>query len=157
MSVDDAEAWGRLADLLRGAREASLGTLDPEGGPYVSAAGFVAEWNDKNGRIWFLLSGIARHTRNLLQDGRASVLVADENRNIPIQGRTRATLAGSAVRLADPAKAQALKPKYLERYPQAEAFFSLPDFSFWNFTPREIHWFGGFGTARTLVPEGHGT
>jgi putative heme iron utilization protein len=149
----EQQAWTRLATLIRDSREAYLGTIDPKGEPYVSVAGFLPDWDGKGGRLWFLLSAIARHTKNLTCDGRSSVLLVDHGAAVQVQERSRATLVGTAVRLTDRSMTSALKARYIERYPQAAAFFELPDFSFWGFVPREVHWFGGFGTARTLIPE----
>lgn len=145
--------WSKLTDLIRDSREAYLGTLDAKGEPYVSVAGFLPDWDGKKGQFWFLLSGIAHHTRNLTRDGRSSVLLVDHGAAIQVQERSRATLVGSSVQLKDASQASALKARYLERYPQAADFFELPNVCFWSFVPREIHWFGGFGTARTLIPD----
>ena len=72
MRIDYAE----VRALLRQSRSGALGThsVAMAGFPFVSAVPFVA---DALGRPAFLLSGLAEHTRNLLADPRASLLVTD--------------------------------------------------------------------------------
>jgi heme iron utilization protein len=42
---------------------------------------------------------------------------------------------------------------YLDRFPEAEQFFSLGDFNLWSITPKGGRFVAGFGRAFNLVPE----
>ena len=81
MSKADLET---VKQLLSRAPRASLGTLAEDGTPYVSLV-LVAE--DGQGAPLLLLSDLAEHTKNLVRDARASLLVESSSR---IRSRPRA-------------------------------------------------------------------
>lgn len=138
--------------LLETADEASFGTLE-DGKPYVSSVGVLyekASVSQETGRIFLFLSGLARHTRNLLNNPEVSLLLSERTRNLPVHERPRLTIQGTAVPVHGEDICAKLKTAYIQRFPQAEMFLSLPDFCFYEVIFRELHWVGGFGTVRTL-------
>lgn len=142
-----------LADansILEKAHEGALATLE-DGSPFVSAVGFVFEKREeKFGGIYMFLSDLARHTKNLKSNAQASLLVVSESPYQAIHEKKRLTLSGEVKRLEDLKAAQRLQEKYLRVFPRSKIFFELPDFRFYEFVPKEIHWIGGFGKASVI-------
>lgn len=108
------------------------------GYPFATALPFVP---DERHRPVFLVSSLAEHTKNLLEDARASFLVAGHNEQNPLAG-ARMTLVGDAVRIdARPE----LVARYLRYQPDAEQYLSLGDFAFFQLTPKRVRYIAGFG------------
>ncbi len=133
--------------LVRRALKASLATLDPGTGyPYAS---LIIVANDPSGAPTLLISNLARHTRNLVNDNRASILVDGTGATgDPLQG-ARVTLFGLAEKTDDPA----VRRRFLARHPEAEFYAGFPDFSFWRLKVEGAHYIGGFGRIVDLKPE----
>lgn len=135
-------------NLLESSREGAIATIGEDGRPFASAAGFLYEKSAARfGKIYFLLSGLARHTKNLLKHPDASLLVMEET-DAPVHEKKRATAQGRVRRVEASEKWEALKSNYLKVFPRAEIFFTLPDFRFYEMEISEIHWIGGFGQAK---------
>lgn len=142
-----------LAKLLRGQRQAALGTLG-EGGPFVSMVAYAVE----PGLAGFLLhlSGLAAHTRRLRAEPRASLLVCEPDgpQVEDVQTLARVTLTGLVVPiLPDAPDYTVARVRYLARLPAAAPLFDLPDFTLFRLTPSEARYVGGFARAATLTPE----
>jgi heme oxygenase (biliverdin-IX-beta and delta-forming) len=133
--------------LVRRALKASLATLDPGTGyPYAS---LIIVATDASGVPILLISNLARHTRNLVKDNRASILVDGTGAmGDPLQG-ARLTLFGLAEKTDDPAA----KQRFLARHPEAEFYVNFQDFGFWRLTVEGAHYIGGFGSIVDLKPE----
>ena len=129
--------------LLREARHGLLSThgLEPAGIPYGSLVPVAAT---EEGLPVVLVSHLAQHTKNLVADGRASLLVLEPTEGDPQQA-ARATLLGLARRLDGVEEAQA-RARYLAVHPGAEQYFDL-GFQLWALTPAEARYVGGFGAA----------
>lgn len=143
MSFTGSEA----RELLERARTGTLATRNSEGGiPYASLVNVAC---DIDGRPVILVSGLAWHTRNLLADGRASLMAAE----LPEQGDAltgaRVTVMGRFVKCGEPR----LRQLYLARHPQAADYVDFADFSFWRMEPAIIHAVSGFGRIETFRPE----
>ncbi|MDE2385038.1 MAG: pyridoxamine 5'-phosphate oxidase family protein [Alphaproteobacteria bacterium] len=131
--------------VLRAGRLGTFGAVDFEtGGPYLSLANYVCT---DGGHPLFLFSRLARHTKCLLADARASLLVVE---NLPKEGDPltglRATFMGRARQVAAGPVAEA----YLAKHPYAGAYAGFGDFSFWMLEPELVHIVGGFGRIETL-------
>jgi len=131
----------RVRTLVASLATGTLCTLakDPAGYPYGSLVTFGL---DDNGPV-FLLSELAEHTRNLRQDARASLLVAESRPGDPL-ANGRATLLGSCAPVAEPQLAQARKA-YLERWPDAAGHAQFGDFGFWSLSVQAVRYIGGYG------------
>jgi putative heme iron utilization protein len=129
--------------LVRGAKHGLLSThgLEPAGIPYGS---LVPVASSGEGLPLLLVSHLAQHTKNLVADGRASLLVLEPTAGDPQQA-ARATLLGTARRL-DGAEEGAARARYLAAHPDAERYFEL-NFQLWSLTPAEARYVGGFGAA----------
>ena len=131
--------------LLREGLSGALATVMPgTGDPYCSLVN-VATASD--GAPLFLLSTLAIHTKNLLADPRASLMLDERNEGDPLEG-ARIMLMGTAMATSDPAA----RRRYLTRYPDAEQFAGFKDFSFYRMELARIHLVAGFGRIVDLNP-----
>jgi hypothetical protein len=142
--VTDESATAR--HLLRLAVTASLGTLDQAGTPFVS---LVTVATTPAAEPILLLSDLARHTRNLERDRRASLLLVAPGGEggDPLAG-ARLTLTGTAARDDDPA----LRQRFLARHEGAAGYAGFADFGFWRFYVSGGHLVAGFGRIVDLEP-----
>ena len=139
-----------LARLIRSQRSAALGTLH-DGAPYVSHALYLPA--DDFGAFYFHLSRLAIHTKNLLADPRAGLMIAepDTGASDP-QLLLRLSLQGQAAPLAPDAPDHAdLRARYLARFPEAAMMLQLSDFALFRFTPRDGRFVAGFGKAFNIT------
>lgn len=154
----NGETWGTLhimkieldsiIELLHREPAASLATQSVQmpGYPYASTAPFVP---DENHRPVFLLSRLAEHTKNLLADPRASLLVAGVTAQ-NVLANARLTLAGNVERIdASPELIQ----RYVRYQPDAEQYLSLGDFEFFRMLPLRGRYVGGFGRMGWIEQE----
>lgn len=132
-----------LVDLLHSAQEAALATHSTtlDGFPFASAVPFVT---DEHHRPIFLISGLAEHSRNLVANPRASLMIAKplgdgEMARISLMGEVRSIEADSL-----------LVARYLRYHPHAERFLQLGDFRFNRFDTAKILTVGGFAKASWL-------
>lgn len=131
-------------NLFRRARTATLATLNADDGvPYASLVNVAT---DVRGHPLLLVSTLAWHTRNLLADPRASLMVAE----VPPSGDAltgpRVSVMGRFVKVAD----DAVRRRYLARHPAAELYAGFGDFAFWRMEPERAHAVAGFGRIETI-------
>lgn len=124
--------------LLRSARRASLSTIDAgTGQPYVS---LVAIATAPDGAPLLLVSDLARHTKNLKADPRASVLCAQVGEGDPL-AHPRVTLFGAC----ETVDKEAFRPRWLARQPDSEMYYGFDDFHMLRLAPEGAHLVAGFG------------
>ena len=140
---------GAVADakrLMRLSRTAALATLDPAtGAPLTTLVGVASDFD---GAPLFLMSTLARHTRHLASDPRASLLLAEEAERGDPLNHPRVTLNGRIERAADPRA----RTRYLQRNPKAKLYADFADFAFFRLAIENVHFNGGFGRADALAP-----
>lgn len=141
---------GRLAkSLLRRSRQGALATLMVgSGDPYCSLVNLASH---PDGSPILLISRLAVHTRNILADGRVSLMLDERAEGDPLEG-ARIMLSGRA----EPARGDELelvRRRYLRAHPSAEGFVSFADFSFIRIRPTGTHLVAGFGRIVDLKPE----
>jgi heme iron utilization protein len=135
--------------LLRRSRQGALATLMPESGdPYCSLVN-VASHADASPIL--LISRLALHTKNILGDGRVSLMLDERAAGDPLEG-ARIMLAGRAEEATGEA-AKILRRRYLNAHPSAEAFVDFKDFSLFRIAPSGLHLVAGFGRIIDLKPE----
>lgn len=147
----DFEPAAAARALLAAAGDGALGTLRPEGGPFVS---FVAVAPEPTGDVLLLISTLAVHTRNLGHDSRASLLLvapapalaAGDAAGGDVLAGARLTLEGRVV----PADRPEARAQYLARHPEAAGYADFPDFAFHRFETATAHLVAGFGRIATL-------
>lgn len=142
--------------ILRTATTASLATIDAAtGGPYAS---FITVACEADGTPLFLISKLARHTKNLAADPRASILcvgpqlpdeeAGEAGATADPLARSRLSVFGRAERTDDAAAAR----RFLARHGAAESYAQFADFAFYRLIIEGAHMVGGFGRIGELEP-----
>lgn len=143
---DDARRQARI--LLRGARFAAIGVIDPETGfPFVSR---VLLGMDRDGAAVVLVSNLSAHTTALLADPRASLLTGEPGKGDPL-AHPRLTLQCTAEHVErDSETHRRLRARFLARHPKSQLYIDFPDFRFFRLRPERASLNGGFGRAYHL-------
>jgi len=144
----DSAFDARLAakKLLREGRSGALATIMPvSGDPFCSLVNVATA---PDGAPLLLLSTLAVHTKNILADPRASLMLDERKDRDPLEG-ARVMLMGTLVPTAD-ANARAA---YLRRHPDAEMFAGFADFAFYRMTISRAHLVAGFGRIVDLAAQ----
>ena len=132
--VDPKEAHAAaIADvkrLMRLARTGALATLEAQGGAPLTTLLGVA--SDFDGAPLFLMSTLSRHTRNLADDPRASLLLTGRHERGDPLNQPRVTLGGLVERCAAPRA----KVRYLQRNPKAGLYAGFADFAVYRTSDR---------------------
>lgn len=134
--------------LIQKSTEGVLATTE-DGKPFNSVVSYLYEPGAPFGKAYFLISSLARHTKNLQKNNQASLLVLEPG-SAYIYERKRVSAQGTASKLTDKDKFEELKVKYLGIYPQADKLFMLTDFSFYEFQITDLYYVGGFGQIAAL-------
>src|SRR5262245_2378823 len=115
----------RLArSLLRRSRQGALATLmTGTGNPYCSLVNLASH---PDGSPILLISRLALHTRNILADGRVSLMLDERAEGDPLEG-ARIMLAGHAEEATNDDRAL-LRQRYVSAHPSAETFVEFKDF-----------------------------
>ncbi len=144
----DFDPAGLARSLLRRSRQGALATLMAENGaPYCSLVNVASA---PDGAPILLISRLAVHTRNILADGRVSLMLDERVAGDPLEG-ARIMLAGTA-ELAPENLAANFRQRYLSAHPSAEVFVDFKDFSFFRIRPSGAHLVAGFGRINDLAP-----
>jgi putative heme iron utilization protein len=102
---------------------------------------------EPDGSPILLISQLARHTRNLKGDARASLLFdASNGLGDPLAGG-RLTLIGEA----RPSLSASAQGRFLARHPSAEVYAGFADFSIYQLDVAGAHFVGGFGKIIDLA------
>jgi heme oxygenase (biliverdin-IX-beta and delta-forming) len=139
MKPDNAfDACLAAKKLLREGRSGALATLVPKlGDPYCSLVN-VGTYAD--GAPLLLLSKLALHTKNILADNRASLMLDERKEGDPLEG-ARVMLMGTCSATTD----RSVRSAYLRRHPEAGMFANFADFSFYRMDITRAHLVAGFG------------
>ena len=139
------DLWSRA--IMRRALKASLATLDTEtGSPYASLVIVAA---DAGGAPVTLLSTLARHTKNLLNDPRASLLFDETGGSgEPLEG-ARVSVSGIMESTDD----LSIQARFLSRHPSAAGYAGFEDFAFYTLNVVGAHFVGGFGLITDLTAQ----
>jgi putative heme iron utilization protein len=133
--------------VLRLAATGALATLTAGGAPFAS---LVTVATAPSGEPILLLSELARHTRNLAADARASLLLVAPGGESgdPLAG-ARLTLTGTVGERDQDAE---LRRRFLARHPEATGYADFADFGFHRFALAGGHLVAGFGRIVSLAP-----
>lgn len=126
--------------FLFSTRHAILSThsMKYPGFPFGSVAPFVC---NQQAEPVILISAIAEHTKNILENPKVSLLVfsgADD-----LQANARLTLMGEAVHCDK--EDEDLRARYLRYLPQAAGYFDMHDFHFYRIQIEHVRYIAGFG------------
>jgi putative heme iron utilization protein len=131
--------------LIREARSGALATLMAgSGDPYCSLVNVATA---ADGTPLLLISRLAVHTKNILADPRAALMLDERKPGDPLEG-ARVMLMGTAIKTAS---ADARR-RYLMQQPEAEMFAGFGDFSFYELKLKGAHLVAGFGRIVDLKP-----
>jgi putative heme iron utilization protein len=137
----------RAREIIEAAGVGSLGTLTDEGTPFVSLVTVAASTPNT---IVMLLSGLAKHTKNLDRRGDCSLLLVEPGGESgdPLAG-ARVTIVGMAKRL-DRASNNDVRAIFLEKHPSASMYADFGDFAFFQIDVTDAHLVAGFGRIETI-------
>src|SRR4029079_4624330 len=111
--------------LMRERLTGAFATLLPDsGGPYCSLVNVATA---PDGSPLLLISKLAVHTKNLLADPRASLMLDERKEGDPLEG-ARVTLMGTVVKT----ESADARRRYLAYQPEAEMFAGFGDFAFYQ-------------------------
>ncbi|GIZ11480.1 HugZ family protein [Pseudomonas sp. NCCP-436] len=116
------------------------------GYPFGSVAPYCL---DAAGRPLILISRLAQHTHNLLQDPKCSLLVGERGAE-DIQAAGRLTLLAQARQLHESTEIEAAARRYYRFFPQSHDYHQTHDFDFWCLEPVRWRFIGGFGAIHWL-------
>lgn len=139
----------RARTLMQIGGASSLSTLSKKrpGFPFGSVMPYAV---DDTGNPLFLISQMAMHTKNLQDNPKATLLVA-EHSSSPL-GAARISVIGDVARLDDDEK-QAALPAYLESHPDAQQWAAFGDFGLFRMNVVDVYFIGGFGVMGWITPE----
>jgi putative heme iron utilization protein len=138
--------------FLRTTQSGVLSTFSTKfpGYPFGSVAPFVL---DHSSQPVILISTIAEHTKNIIENPKVSLLVfaGDDD----LQANARLTLIGEAKQINK--ENTDLRARYLRYLPQAAGYFDMHDFSFYRIEIAQIRYIAGFGkmgwiSGATILP-----
>lgn len=138
-------------ELVRAGATGSLATVDRESGP--PHASFVTYGLDRFCGPVLLLSQLAQHTKNILADGKAALLVSAASTAPSDDPLASDPLAGDRVTLRGvlaPTDDQQDRARFLARHPSATDYADFGDFGFWRLSVQSAHLVGGFGRIETF-------
>jgi putative heme iron utilization protein len=104
---------------------------------------------DAQGRPLLLISRIAQHTHNLLQDPKCSLLVGERAAE-DVQAAGRLTVLAEARQLTAPAEVEAAAGRYYRYFPESRDYHQVHDFDFWRLELVRARYIGGFGAIHWL-------
>ena len=111
------------------------------GFPFGSVVNYAL---DDWGRPVFLFSTLAVHTKNLLEDGRASFLVCSPDAERDAVTASRLALMGEVTEVPEDER-EAIKGIYLAKHPGAVEYAEFSDFDFFRFHTADSYYVGWFG------------
>ncbi len=119
----------------------STNSVKHSGYPFGSVTPFAI---GNGGRPVFLFSKMAVHTKNIIADPKASLLVSAESAEGELLAGARANVLGS-VELLSKSEIDAARHAYLLAHPAANQWVTFGDFQFFGMEITEIYYVGGFG------------
>jgi putative heme iron utilization protein len=129
--------------LIASARTATLATLmEGSGDPYASLVNVAIH----EGTPVMLLSKLAWHTRNILRDSRACLLIAGPSPSPDALAGQRVSLIGRV----RPDNDERLRESYLTLHPNARSYADFADFTYFSLNVERAHYVAGFGQIVTI-------
>lgn len=123
-----------------------LATVGENGDPWCS---LVVYGPTTRGDPVLLVSAMAEHGRNLLQDPRASLAINDPSAPGDPLDLPRITLAGRCVRPEGDRAEQAFDA-HVAAVPGARLYAGWDDFTLWVLEVQRVRWVGGFAVMETI-------
>jgi heme iron utilization protein len=144
---DGARALAKT--LIRTARHCSLASLEGKDG--FPSASLAALATDNDGTPHILMSRLSNHTRNLLADPRASLLIGEIGKGDALAHPRITLFAHAREVLRGTADHTRLRRRFLAKNPKAALYVDFGDFLFMAFNIERASLNGGFGKAFELT------
>ncbi len=112
-----------------------------DGWPFGSATPYAIS---ASGDPIILVSSLAEHTKNMMNDPRVSLFIQDTTTSENPQSIARATLLG-VVESMNESESEDAAQRYLTRFPEAAQNFQLGGFSLQRIVVKQVRYIGGFG------------
>jgi putative heme iron utilization protein len=136
--TSDFDPKATAKKLIHEARSGALATLMAgSGDPYCSLVNVATA---ADGTSLLLISKLAIHTKNILLDPRASLMLDERKEGDPLQG-ARVMLMGTVTKT----ESADARRRYLAYQPEAEMFADFADFAFYELKLKGAHLVAGFG------------
>lgn len=126
----------------------STHSVEMEGYPFGSVVPYCL---DRTGQPIILISRIAQHTKNILQNAKVSLIVTEREVD-DIQTGARLTLLALAEKLEDP-ESEGLNHRYYRFFPEAADYHLTHDFDFYRLNIQRARYIGGFGKIHWIDSE----
>lgn len=141
----------RAKTLVHLQRIGTLSTLSRKqpGWPFGSVMPYAV---DEQGRPSLLISAMAMHTQNLLNDERASLLVMPADISGDPLGAARVTLMGMTTKVPKD-EVPEVRERYLARHATAAYWVDFNDFAFFRMSISDVYFVGGFGSMGWVTAE----
>ncbi len=111
------------------------------GYPFGSIVNFAL---DEAGRPLFVMSGLAVHTKNILENAKASLCVYSPEAETDVLGAARMDVMGEVHAVAD-TELEKARAAFFARHPDAEQYMEFADFAVYRMEVAEVYFVGGFG------------
>jgi len=149
--TNDIDAQVRSLLLKSDFGTLSTHSVDCPGYPFAS---IVPMGFDDFNRPILLLSRLAQHTRNIIENAKVSLFLSDAHlcSDKDVQTCSRITLLAGVKRLDIDADASTVQ-RYCRFYPQAESYYKDLDFDFYRLEPVKVRFIAGFGQIHWVAPE----
>jgi putative heme iron utilization protein len=140
----------RVRTLLHTTRLATLSTQSAAhpGFPFGSLAPYGLL---RDGSPTLLISRLAVHTKNIVENPRASLFVAAANDGQSALALSRVTLVGNVARVEE-GELEAARTDYLARHEDARGWVDFGDFAFYRLTVEAAYFVAGFGAMGWVDP-----
>lgn len=115
----------------------STHSLEMEGFPFGS---IVPYCQDHGGEVTILISRLAQHTKNLMENGRCSLLVADS-----VAGDKQTAGRLTLMCEAEKVEPEAIASRFYRYFPSNQGYHDQLDFDFYRLTLVKARYIAGFG------------
>lgn len=105
------------------------------------------------GEPTFLISSMAMHTRNVLDDPHGTLLIMQQTDSPNPLGAGRISLMGEIHPVEGEARIASVAKDYLQRNPAAQNWMHFGDFNFFQMNLVDIYFVGGFGVMGWIGPD----
>lgn len=145
-----SETYLPPARLLSTSRWAALAVVH-DGAPAAAMTSYALA--PDGAALYVHLSQLALHTRALLEEPRAALVVSAPDTGVgDPQTLPRVSLSGVALALVPGTpEYETGRAAYVSSFPDAEERFGLADFVLFRFAPAEARWVGGFARALRMT------
>ena len=143
-----AEEIKTLIDQSIGYGTLATNSIQYSGYPTGSIVGFEL---DDNSKPFFVFSTMSSHTKDVINDKKASLTITSKDFKGAAEGRV--VIIGDIVKVQEPDTIQKLRNKYLSRHKEAY-WIDFGDFSYFSMeTIVAVRFVGGFAMAGSVTPE----